>query len=65
MEQRNLEFLFAKDLAKEIELGEQTIRRLAKTYEDFPQVRIGNRRLFQRDAVLRWLEKYSTSGVKL
>lgn len=59
------ELLYAKDLAKEIALGEQTIRRLAKTCDDFPRVKIGGRTFYMKDEVLRWLQKCCRERVDL
>lgn len=51
-----LKLITAKELAKEIPLGEHKIRHLAKTYKDFPQIKSGNRRFFFLDEVVDWLK---------
>lgn len=55
----------AKELAKEIPIGEHKIRSMAKKYPDFPQIRNGNRRLFIKEEVEDWLRVYSRQGIRL
>lgn len=57
--------LYAKDLAKEIKISERNLRAFAKKYDDFPQIRIGNRRLFVKKAVMEWFEENSTAGIRI
>ena len=55
----------AKELAREILIGEHKIRNMAKKYPDFPKLRNGNRLLFIKEEVVDWLAKYSRQGIKL
>lgn len=57
--------VYAKELAGEIGMSEKAIRKFAKKYDDFPQIRNGNRRLFIADEVMAWLKENSTAGVRI
>lgn len=55
----------AKELAREIPIGEHKIRSMAKKYPDFPKLRNGNRLLFIKEEVVDWLAKYSRQLIKI
>lgn len=57
--------VYAKELAGEIGMSEKAIRKFAKKYDDFPQIRNGNRRLFVADDVMKWFQENSTAGVRI
>ncbi len=57
--------IYAKELADEIGMSEKAIRKFAKKYDDFPQIRNGNRRLFIADEVMAWLKENSSVGVRV
>lgn len=55
----------AKELSKEIPIGENKIRKLAKKYSDFPKLRTGNRTYFFKDEVMEWLKEMSKQGIRI
>lgn len=57
--------VYAKELAGVIGMSEKAIRKFAKKYDDFPQIRNGNRRLFIADEVMAWLKENSSVGVRV
>lgn len=57
--------LYANELAAELEISPCVIRKLAKKYDDFPQLRNGNRRLFIAADVMAWLKANSTAGIRI
>ncbi len=57
--------LYADQLAAELEISPNLVRKLAKKYDDFPQLRNGNRRLFIKEEVVDWLKTNSTAGIRV
>ena len=57
--------LYADQLAAELEISPNLVRKLAKKYDDFPQLRNGNRRLFIKDEVVAWLKTNSAAGIRV
>lgn len=60
-----LQLLTAKELAKEIPIGEHKIRSLARTVNDFPCIRNGAFTYFIKEQVEEWLEDQAKIGVKI
>lgn len=57
--------LYADQLAAELEISPNLVRKLAKKYDDFPQLRNGNRRLFIKEEVVAWLKANSSAGIRI
>lgn len=57
--------LYADQLAAELEISPNLVRKLAKKYDDFPQLRNGNRRLFIKEEVVDWLKTNSKAGIRV
>lgn len=55
----------AKDLAKELPIGEHKLRRLSKECLNFPCLKIGNRTLFTKEDVEAWLLSQAKMGVRI
>lgn len=60
-----LELLTAKELAREVPVGEHKIRSLARTFKDFPCIRNGAYTYFIKKDVEDWLKDQAKNGVKI
>ena len=60
-----LKLLTAKDLAKEIPIGEHKLRLLARTFKNFPCIRNGSSTYFIKEQVEEWLEKQMSTGLRI
>jgi len=49
-------------IAKELNRHPRTVRRLTQQPDGLPYVRLGNKLLFNRQSVLRWLESLERSN---
>lgn len=55
----------AKELAKEIPIGEHKLRDLEKNNKTFPVIKKGNQLLFIKSEVEEWFRKYSWSDKRI
>jgi hypothetical protein len=60
-----MQLLTAKELAREVPVGEHKIRTLARTFKDFPCIRNGTFTYFIKEDVEDWLKDQAKNGIKL
>lgn len=60
-----LDLLTAKELARELPIGEQKIRTLAKSLKDFPCIKCGCYTYYIKDQVEEWLREQSKNGIRI
>lgn len=60
-----IQLLTAKELAREVPVGEHKIRSLARTFKDFPCIRNGTYTYFIKKDVEDWLKDMSKNGIRI